>query len=251
MFRAAFGLRSVSMQNGSAWTNTWIRRAFNSAKSGVKEGQRQQRQRQRLYLHPLQGVTRPATSRPGLTFARSQHRGFRFSGWKRNTTQTGAEEKLSLSQKLKRLSKEYGWSAVGVYLALSVLDFPFCFLLVRIVGTDTIGKVEHYVISSVSQFIPEIVRQKWHEYWHSIKSTEAETLGNDAISNKAEMAGWGVKEAQQHHKEEASLGTQLALAYAIHKSFIFFRVPLTAAVTPKVVRILRSWGWNIGKRASP
>ena len=42
--------------------------------------------------------------------------------------------------------------------------------------------------------------------------------------------------------------TQLALAYAIHKSFIFVRVPLTAAVTPKVVKTLRGWGWNIGKR---
>jgi hypothetical protein len=41
--------------------------------------------------------------------------------------------------------------------------------------------------------------------------------------------------------------TQLALAYAIHKSFIFIRVPLTAAVTPKVVKTLRGWGWNIGK----
>ena len=42
--------------------------------------------------------------------------------------------------------------------------------------------------------------------------------------------------------------TQLALAYAIHKSFIFIRVPLTAAVTPKVVKTLRGWGWDIGKR---
>lgn len=41
--------------------------------------------------------------------------------------------------------------------------------------------------------------------------------------------------------------TQLALAYAIHKSFIFIRVPATVAVTPKVVKTLRSWGWNIGK----
>ncbi len=46
----------------------------------------------------------------------------------------------------------------------------------------------------------------------------------------------------------AGLATQLALAYAIHKSFIFVRVPLTAAVTPRVVKILRSWGWQIGKR---
>ena len=44
------------------------------------------------------------------------------------------------------------------------------------------------------------------------------------------------------------LGTQLALAYAVHKSFIFIRVPLTAAILPKVVKVLRSWGWNIGKR---
>lgn len=46
------------------------------------------------------------------------------------------------------------------------------------------------------------------------------------------------------------LATQLALAYAIHKSFIFIRVPLTAAVTPKVVKVLRSWGWQIGKRTA-
>lgn len=73
--------------------------------------------------------------------ARAQTRGFRFSAWRGNAQAGGgAEESLSLSQRLKKLSREYGWSAVGVYFALSVLDFPFCFLLVRIVGTDRIGK---------------------------------------------------------------------------------------------------------------
>jgi hypothetical protein len=42
----------------------------------------------------------------------------------------------------------------------------------------------------------------------------------------------------------------LVLAYAVHKSLIFFRVPLTAAVLPKVVKTLRSYGWNVG-RAKP
>ena len=37
------------------------------------------------------------------------------------------------------------------------------------------------------------------------------------------------------------------LAYAIHKSLIFIRVPLTAAITPKVVKTLRQWGWDIVK----
>ena len=49
-------------------------------------------------------------------------------------------------------------------------------------------------------------------------------------------------------RDNAGIWTQLALAYAIHKSFIFLRVPLAAAVTPKVVKTLRGWGWNIGKR---
>ncbi len=50
-----------------------------------------------------------------------------------------AAEPTSLGAKLKKLSREYGWTAVGVYMTLSVLDFPFCFLLVRTVGTERIG----------------------------------------------------------------------------------------------------------------
>jgi len=46
------------------------------------------------------------------------------------------------------------------------------------------------------------------------------------------------------------LATQLALAYAIHKSFIFIRVPITVAITPRVVKMLRGWGWDIGKRTT-
>jgi hypothetical protein len=45
-----------------------------------------------------------------------------------------------------------------------------------------------------------------------------------------------------------AIWTQLGLAYIVHKSFIFLRVPLTAAVLPKVVKTLRSWGYNIGKK---
>jgi hypothetical protein len=55
------------------------------------------------------------------------------------------EPALSLSQRLKQLSREYGWTAVGVYFALSVLDFPFCFLAVRLLGTDRIGHYEDVI----------------------------------------------------------------------------------------------------------
>jgi hypothetical protein len=104
---------------------------------------------------------------------------------------------------LKKLSREYGWSAVGIYLALSVLDFPFCFLLVRTIGTDRIAAAEHYVVSNVKKVIPEDVKQWWHEYRSSLKQASKENLG-DGFTQEVEMAGWGVAEAEEKNKAEAS-----------------------------------------------
>jgi len=162
------------------------------------------------------------------------------------------KETLSLGQRFRKLSKEYGKAAVAVYFALSILDYPFFFLLVRAVGTERVAKVEQVVISVFTSIIPEPIRVKAKEYWNAFKGKSEEEIGEGA-TEKVEMVGWGVDQAQERHDEEASLATQLALAYAIHKSFIFVRIPLTAAVTPKVVKTLRSWGWNIGKpmRKSP
>ncbi|KAJ4415467.1 DUF1279 super [Gnomoniopsis sp. IMI 355080] len=180
--------------------------------------------------------------------SRTQKRNFNWS-WSRRAQSGGAkaEEPLSLSGRLKKLGREYGWSAFGVYMALSVLDFPFCFLLVKWAAA-----IEEWVVSNFKRIIPEGVKQQvneWRAAWRgTYKDIEKEEIGDNHISEGVEKVGWGVEEAQQAHKADASLATQLALAYAIHKSFIFIRVPLTAAVTPKVVKVLRSWGWQIGKR---
>ncbi|KAH8170529.1 peptide alpha-N-acetyltransferase [Sarocladium implicatum] len=177
----------------------------------------------------------------------TQQRGFRFSPWSRSQKAGEAAEKpLSLGARLRKLSREYGKAAVGVYFLLSVLDFPFFFLLVKAVGAERIGRIEHWIMTKV---IPESVRKTWNEYMAYFKTAEVKETGDDGqVSDAVEKVGWGVEEAQERHREEASLGTQLALAYAVHKSFIFVRVPLTAAVTPKIVKILRGWGWQIGKK---
>lgn len=138
-------------------------------------------------------------------------------------------------------------------------------------------------MSNLSQFVPASVKDLWHQ-WKSLMTRGEEAKEGVEGGPKREISSddkWGVKEAQENHKEEASklffsfnqtitasgngtvhdqhahhysfvigLATQLALAYAVHKSFIFIRVPLTAAVTPRVVKTLRSWGWDIGKKVS-
>ncbi|KAF2153011.1 hypothetical protein K461DRAFT_224395 [Myriangium duriaei CBS 260.36] len=147
---------------------------------------------------------------------------------------------LTLSQRMRKLSREYGWSAVGVYFALSALDFPFCFLAVRIVGTDRIGYAEGVVVGWFWAAVGKVAPG-----WVEGRRTMEMAVEGEAVKGE----GWGVEKARERNEgENASIWTQLALAYAIHKSFIFIRVPLTAAVTPKVVKTLRGWGWNIGKR---
>ncbi|KAK3402744.1 hypothetical protein B0T20DRAFT_465632 [Sordaria brevicollis] len=154
-------------------------------------------------------------------------------------------EPTGFSARMKKLSKEYGWTAVGVYLALSVLDFPFCFLLVRTVGTEKIAHVEHIVVSWLEKAIPQSVQDFWHKYRNTLKANKGESAGEGL----EQAAGWGVEAAEERRKQAgASLATELALAYAIHKSFIFVRVPLTAAILPKVVKVLRSWGYHVGTK---
>ncbi|KAJ5320483.1 hypothetical protein PENANT_c010G09427 [Penicillium antarcticum] len=181
------------------------------------------------------GQTSRLTARPRCragpnTFQQPKQRlNRRFnSGSAGNGGSQARPEKDSLSQRLKKLSREYGWSALGVYLALSALDFPFCFAAVRLLGVERIGYWEHIAV--------EFLKDKFKAVWPAVQTGE----GEDSPGQ--------LEKAEERNQEEASIWTQLALAYAIHKSFIFIRVPLTAAVTPKVVKTLRGWGWNIGKR---
>lgn len=95
----------------------------------------------------------------------------------------------SLSQRLKQLSREYGWAALGVYFGLSLLDFPFCFLAVRLLGTDRIGHYEDVVKNAfwsvVRLAIPDAGKSSAHETTANELAEEAAlngTLGADGAA---------------------------------------------------------------------
>lgn len=87
------------------------------------------------------------------SFQRTQNRFF-FSSRAKNA-QSG-QTPPSLSQRLKTLSKEYGWSALGVYLLLSAMDFPICFLAVRWLGVERIGRYEHMIVESAKDALQRV-----------------------------------------------------------------------------------------------
>lgn len=67
------------------------------------------------------------------------------------------------------------------------------------------------VVSNVQKIIPESVKSFWRNYRAALKEAEREQLGNDEISEAVEAAGWGVKEAEERNRTEASkwyLGVQ-------------------------------------------
>ncbi|TGZ82514.1 hypothetical protein EX30DRAFT_188087 [Ascodesmis nigricans] len=146
----------------------------------------------------------------------------------------------TLGARMKALSKEYGYAALGVYLGLSALDFPICFLGVRLVGTEKIGEYEEVIVKAVKP------------HWIALREKvgiPVRELTREELKEQEEVREREV--AERMEGKGASIWTELALAYAIHKSLIFIRVPITAAVTPKVVKVLRSWGWDIGKKGTP
>ncbi|KAK7206699.1 hypothetical protein BZA70DRAFT_112130 [Myxozyma melibiosi] len=126
--------------------------------------------------------------------------------------------------RLKQLTKKYGWPIVWIYLGLSVLDYPVCFLVVHMLGQEKIGELEDTVV----EFL-EPVTSKIRDAL--VKAGLAKEKAQDIVTPLP-----GSDAAAKAHK--ASIWTELVIAYGIHKSLLVFRIPLAAAITPPIVK----WG---------
>lgn len=61
------------------------------------------------------------------------------------------------------------------------------------------------IVSHVKAIIPESVKQAWHDWRSAMKKSEKEITGENTISDGAEMAGWGVEEAEERNNSHASM----------------------------------------------
>jgi hypothetical protein len=66
------------------------------------------------------------------------------------------------------------------------------------------GEWEHAILSNIKKFIPDSVKQTWREWRASMKKAEQDIPGGEEVGERVEMAGWGVEEADQNYKAEAS-----------------------------------------------
>lgn len=151
---------------------------------------------------------------------RSQRRSFHHFYWQSQSATHNAAKPVEKG--IKALMKKYGYAALGVYIGLSIIDLPICYLFVASVGDEKIKEWQKNV----------------KEYFgFGKKQPETEETETPI-------------EAEGFSDKYGSFLTTFAIAYGVHKSLIFIRLPITAAVTPSVIRILRGWGFKIGQTSA-
>lgn len=146
-------LRPMGLSGSPSLPSTSLSRSFSLGRSFQLQG----RSLGRMNGRPRIENSRPRQQRQQQQQQQQQRRGFSSS----------RQAPESLSQKLRKLSREYGWSALGVYLLLSALDFPFCFAAVRLLGADRIGHYEDVILQTVADGV--------HAVWPSNQDEESDS----------------------------------------------------------------------------
>lgn len=132
------------------------------------------------------------------------------------------KEAQTLTARLKALIKTHGWYALGVYTAISLLDFSLTFAVIYLIGAEQVTKVT----SSARGYIEGILHKTPSDdnMWDPPSGS-----AQDSIAAKGGSEG---------------LYAMIVLAYGIHKTLLLpFRIGITAAVTPKFVGFLTRRGW--------
>ena len=129
----------------------------------------------------------------------------------------------SLSQRLKALMKAYGWYAVGMYAAVSVVDFAAALAGIHLLGADYVSSLA----ASAKAWLLGLVYSRPAEPGRD----EMEEMTRNAVT------GGG----------QEGLYALLVLAYIVHKMLLPLRIGLTAVLTPRFVNWLRVRGWTGGE----
>ena len=193
-----------------------------------------------LTSRPTSIVTRPAstTTRPSPSTIPNSH------APPPNPEPEPEPEPTSAYARFKRLSKKYGWYAVGVYLALTAVDLSLTFAVVHAFGAERIeplfkGVMHQYRVLRYGE--PEAIR------------IEEESRKEAEVKEAEEKAELEKLSPEERKKKQASLWgsrtfwAELVLAYTIHKTLLLpVRAGLTVAWTPPLVKWLTRRGW-VGK----
>lgn len=146
------------------------------------------------------------------------------------TTRSPAIKNAKKESAIKKLMKQYGYSALIVYIGITFISLPLCFLTVHSLGEERIGiylnkgkRIFGYGEEDEQKVIERIREKK---------------------ARLEEERRSGIQGSKWERFKHSHLLAEFLIAYGIHKSIVFIRIPVTAAITPSMSRLLRHWGFT-------
>lgn len=148
----------------------------------------------------------------------------------------------AVNSRLRTLFRTHGWSALTIYLLLSLADFSLTFLVVYAIGASKVRVAEDYVLEALGWRRKngepgkvKIVVDEWKSKKGKVRTEQELELEREKLAKR----GTEADELEGY----SAIATTAVLAYAIHKTLLLpVRIGLTVAITPKIVRTLRAWG---------
>ncbi|KAG0356216.1 hypothetical protein BGX24_006462 [Mortierella sp. AD032] len=137
---------------------------------------------------------------------------------------TTTPQKAGVMDKIKQLVKQYGYTGVAVYLAISTLDLAATFVIVKAAGMEKIEKAQDWVLENIGHYFGYKAKPHTHTTEEDLDKMDDEQVG--AIYNKA-----------------SGLWSVFVIAYGIHKLLVPLRVVATSMITPPLVKWLVKRGW--------
>lgn len=160
--------------------------------------------------------------------------------------------KASLKERLRFLSRRYGWWAIGVYLLASLVDFSLVFLAIHMLGAEHIRELETKARNWIGLGKRDVSEER--ATGQGMKDILGVGVGNaepasenNSAARKEVLAkvktGGAPGGTGQQGAGSSTLWTEAVLAYTIHKTLLLpFRVAVTAAVLPSFVKLMVRWG---------
>lgn len=143
---------------------------------------------------------------------------------------------------IKKLISVYGYSALIVYIGVTFISLPGCYFTVHSLGEERIsifinrgkqmfgyGEIDDDAVRNKVQS-RQLERIKRREEY--VKERLEEDNDNKVLSIRDRL------QVKWDSIKTSPILTELILAYGLHKSLIFVRIPLTAAITPTLARYL-------------
>ena len=101
---------------------------------------------------------------------------------------------------------------MGVYFALSALDFPFCFLAVRWLGPDRVGRAEKAVVGRIKEHIPQSIKDGLHQAKAKIKELRGGEPSTSAAGDSTTFSVAEMVDDYDHGVADAEIRSQGANA---------------------------------------